>query len=70
MKNSNDTIGNRTCDLPSYSVVPQPTAPLCVHHPAEHCNPQYPLIATMMLPSGIEAKPKTKQNQAYHTQPS
>ena len=28
MKNSNDTIGNRTRDLPACSVVPQPTAPL------------------------------------------
>ena len=27
MKNSNDTIGNRTRDLPAYSVVPQPTVP-------------------------------------------
>jgi hypothetical protein len=27
MKNSNDTIGNRTRDLPTCSVVPQPTAP-------------------------------------------
>ena len=27
MKNSNDTIGNRTRDLPTYSVVPQTTAP-------------------------------------------
>jgi hypothetical protein len=27
MKNSNDTIGNRTCDLPACSAVPQPTAP-------------------------------------------
>ena len=27
MKNSNDTIGNRTRDLPSCSAVPQPTAP-------------------------------------------
>jgi hypothetical protein len=27
MKNSNDTIGNRTCDLPACSVVPQPTVP-------------------------------------------
>jgi hypothetical protein len=25
MKNSNDNIGNRTRDLPSYSAVPQPT---------------------------------------------
>ena len=27
MKNSNDTIGNRTCDLPGCNTVPQPTAP-------------------------------------------
>ena len=27
MKNSNDTIGNRTRDLPICSAVPQPTAP-------------------------------------------
>ena len=27
MKNSNDTIGNRTRDLPSCSAVPQPIAP-------------------------------------------
>ena len=27
MKNSNDTIGNRTCDLPTCNAVPQPTAP-------------------------------------------
>jgi hypothetical protein len=28
MKNSNDTIRNRTHDLPARSAVPQPTAPL------------------------------------------
>jgi len=27
MKNSNDTIGNQTSDLPACSAVPQPTAP-------------------------------------------
>jgi hypothetical protein len=27
MKNSNDTIGNRTRDLPASSAVPQPAAP-------------------------------------------
>jgi hypothetical protein len=30
MKNSSDTIGNRTRDLPACSAVPQPTAPLRV----------------------------------------
>ena len=29
MKNSTDTIGNRTRDLPACSAVPQPTAPPC-----------------------------------------
>jgi hypothetical protein len=28
LKNSNDTIGNRARDLPVFSAVPQPTAPL------------------------------------------
>jgi hypothetical protein len=28
MKNSNDTIGNQTRDLPACTAVPQPTAPL------------------------------------------
>ena len=26
MKNSNDTLGNRTRDIPTFSAVPQPTA--------------------------------------------
>ena len=38
MKNSNDTIGNRTHDLPACSAVPQPTAP-----------PRAPLEATGTL---------------------
>ena len=37
MKNSNDTIGNRTRDLPACSTVPQPTAPPRV--PCWTCNP-------------------------------
>jgi hypothetical protein len=32
MKNSNDTTGNRTCDLPACSAVPQPTVPLHAPH--------------------------------------
>ena len=38
IKNSNDNIGNRTRDLPAYSVVPQPTAP-----PNKRNNPRYQL---------------------------
>jgi hypothetical protein len=30
LKNTNDTIGNRTRDLLVFATVPQPTAPLCV----------------------------------------
>jgi hypothetical protein len=29
MKNSNDTIGNRTCNIPACSAVLKPTAPPC-----------------------------------------
>jgi hypothetical protein len=32
MKNSNDTIGNRTCDLPTCSAVSQPATPPRVPH--------------------------------------
>ena len=32
MRNCNDTIGNRTRDLPACSAVPQPTAPPRVSH--------------------------------------
>jgi hypothetical protein len=32
MENSNDTIGNRTHDLPACSVVPEPTAPPRAHN--------------------------------------
>ena len=37
MKISNDTIGNRNRDLPTYSAVPQPTAPpaACPTHVVE-----------------------------------
>jgi len=27
LKKSNETVGNRTCDLPACSAVPQPTVP-------------------------------------------
>jgi len=31
MKNSSDTIGNKTCDLPACSALPPPTAPSRAH---------------------------------------
>ena len=37
MKNSTDTIGNRTRDLPFGSTVPQPTAPPCMYVCAYMC---------------------------------
>jgi hypothetical protein len=36
MKNSNDTIGNGTHDVPACSAVPQPTAPPCVQSATKH----------------------------------
>jgi hypothetical protein len=39
MKNSNDTIGNRTRNLPSFSAVPQPTA--LPHAPTELLSDSY-----------------------------
>ena len=41
-KNSNDTIGNRTRDLPTYRAVPQPTA---LPRALAHGNPCFPLHA-------------------------
>jgi hypothetical protein len=32
MKNSSDTIGNRTCDLPACTAVPQPTAQFYIYN--------------------------------------
>jgi len=40
MKNSNDTIGNRTRDLPTCSAMPQPTAPT-----------RTPLVVVVVLPN-------------------
>ena len=37
MKNSIDTIGNRTRDFPACSTLPQPTVPLCAHNQYIFC---------------------------------
>ena len=51
MKNSSETIGNRTRDLPTYSVVPQPTAPLRAPPPPPSTGTvQY--MSTYMVHSG------------------
>ena len=47
MKNSNDTIGNRTRDLPAGSAVPQPTALL--HAPANRYHYVSPRFTTGLL---------------------
>jgi hypothetical protein len=47
MKNSSDTIGNWTCDVPVCSVVPQPTAP-----PRAHLNCQYTLFTVIWQTHG------------------
>ena len=42
-KNSNDTIGNRTHDLPACSAVPQPTAPLRAPVSYENASKKIPV---------------------------
>jgi hypothetical protein len=52
MKNSNDTIGNRTRDLPACSAVPQSTAPSlqCLYmHSGPYCAPR-PALKVTRLP--------------------
>ena len=44
MKNSNDSIGNRTRDLPACSTTPQPTAP--PRAPLQHCTTFISLLVT------------------------
>jgi hypothetical protein len=38
MKNSNDTIGNRSRNLPVCSAVPQPLRHRVPHYSSHHCN--------------------------------
>ena len=52
MKDSSDTIGNRTRDLPTWSTVAQPTAPLCTPN-----NIQYPVTETSFISWTIEMCP-------------
>jgi hypothetical protein len=49
MKNSNDTIGNRIRDLPTYSAVPQPTVPTHVKLYYQRINKQ--IISRKHFPS-------------------
>jgi hypothetical protein len=48
MKNSSDTIGNRTRDLPACSTVPQPTAPPRTPHIGQEEIITYPDMLMMM----------------------
>jgi len=50
MKNSNDTIGNRTHDLSACSAVPQPTAPLLASPPPSIFNIAVFMERLVMLP--------------------
>jgi len=54
MKNANDTIGNRTRDLPGCSAVPQPTAP----------------PRTMQILAAVEVRPIRSQPQRWMPQHS
>jgi len=47
MKNSSDTIGNRTRDLPAYSAVPQPNA--SPRAPRKQCTSSIPYTVFMCV---------------------
>jgi len=51
IKNSNDTIGNRTRDLPACSAVPQPTA-----------LPRVPVLCTVRSQYYLQGEVKVKVN--------
>jgi hypothetical protein len=59
MKNCNDTIGNRTRDLPACSTVPQPTAPLRTKRLLNAC-----LAKTNLSVIFDNETPKTTSNNA------
>jgi len=65
MKNSNETIGNRTRDLPACSAVPQPTAP--PRHRANHAkfNPHYVAPKKLILNKKKNAQPSTAGHQQF-----
>jgi hypothetical protein len=48
-KKSNDLVGNRTCDLPAYSIVPQPTTLPRAPSPWHDCKSKYRLLLHTVL---------------------
>jgi hypothetical protein len=79
MKNSSDTIGKWTRDLPTCSVVPQPSAlplPLCLLiqcQTSTHAPPTYPHMARYRLPipefQNISFHIETIQNVSHREEP-
>jgi hypothetical protein len=59
MKNSSDTIGDRTCDLPVCSAVPQRTAPLLA--PFDH-----PVLTHIMAEKAMFKKKDAQANGAHY----
>jgi hypothetical protein len=55
MKNPNDPIKNRTCDLPAYSAVPQPTAP-----------PHTPAVLKVLFSRGLITEGKRPLGRLEH----
>ena len=64
MKNSNDTIWNRTRDLPACSAVPQPTAP--PRSPNNNNNKLYTEKVTEHIDLGPLSQLKTKFQYIYY----
>jgi hypothetical protein len=50
MKNSNDTIGNRTRDLPACSAMPQPTAPPRAPFFVRNCSEKWYVVFLIKVP--------------------
>jgi hypothetical protein len=70
MKNSNDTIGNRTRDLPACSVVPQPTvSPRAPLKPAIKLNLE-PITCRYILYTYMHATKHTRTSANYIILPS
>jgi hypothetical protein len=55
MKNSSDTIGNRTSDLPACSAVPQPTATTRAPTQSTYIIINTPLHNLMLKPTSIDS---------------
>jgi hypothetical protein len=67
MKNSSDTIGNRTRDIPACSTVPQPTAPPRTLYRVEFLNLRCHLKKEAEFPELLNLKKPEKMGNIQNT---